>query len=376
MSHEGRVYTFDRVVRFTFNVGLLFGLVWFFRYLSDVLIPFAVALLLAYLINPLVLLVQKKVKNHTASIFISLFTVVFLAVLLILLILPLIVDEITQMGRILSEVVNNSTIAKRATDILPPDVWQALQEYAAREDIQGFFKTENFWKIVETIARKVLPGLWGLIAGAASLVIGLAGLFVIALYLIFLLKDYQIVSQGWKDLLPVAYRDIITGFVSEFDVAMNRYFRAQAAVASIVGVMFAVGFWLIGLPMGILLGLFIGLLNMVPYLQIIGLIPAFFLAIIHVLETGSSLWVVLGQTGLVFVIVQLIQDSVVSPRIMGKVTGLNPAMILLSLSIWGKLLGIFGLIIALPMTCLILAYYRSFLAKQEADVSLLTDEKE
>lgn len=376
MSHEGRVYTFDRVVRFTLNVGLLFGLVWFFRYLSDVLIPFAVALLLAYLINPLVLLVQKRVKNHTASVFISLFAVVMLAVLLIVLILPLIVDEITQMGRILSEVVNNSTIAKRATDILPPDLWQALQDYAAREDVQGFFKTENFWKIVETIARKVLPGVWGLITGAASLIIGLAGLFVIALYLIFLLKDYQIVSEGWKDLLPVAYRDAITGFVSEFDAAMNRYFRAQAAVASIVGVMFAVGFWLVGLPMGILLGLFIGLLNMVPYLQIIGLIPAFFLAIIHVLETGSSLWVVLGQTGLVFVIVQLIQDTVLSPRIMGKVTGLNPAMILLSLSIWGKLLGIFGLIIALPMTCLLLAYYRSFLARQEADVSSLTDEEE
>ena len=376
MLHEGRVYTFDRVVRFTLNVGLLFVLVWFFRYLSDVLIPFAVALLLAYLINPLVLLVQKRVKNHTASVFISLFAVVMLAVLLIVLILPLIVDEITQMGRILSEVVNNSTIAKRATDILPPDLWQALQDYAAREDVQGFFKTENFWKIVETIARKVLPGVWGLITGAASLIIGLAGLFVIALYLIFLLKDYQIVSEGWKDLLPVAYRDAITGFVSEFDAAMNRYFRAQAAVASIVGVMFAVGFWLVGLPMGILLGLFIGLLNMVPYLQIIGLIPAFFLAIIHVLETGSSLWVVLGQTGLVFVIVQLIQDTVLSPRIMGKVTGLNPAMILLSLSIWGKLLGIFGLIIALPMTCLLLAYYRSFLARQEADVSSLTDEEE
>jgi predicted PurR-regulated permease PerM len=376
MFQEGKAYTFDRVVRLTLNVGLLIVLVWFFRYLSDVLIPFAIALLLAYLINPLVLLVQKRVKSHTASVFISLFAVVILAVLLILLILPMIIDEITQMGRILSEVVNNSTIAKRASNILPPDLWQALQDYAAREDVQDFFKTENFWKIVETIARKVLPGVWGLITGAASLIIGLVGLFVIALYLIFLLKDYQIVSQGWKDLLPVAYRDVITDFVSEFDAAMNRYFRAQAAIASIVGVMFAVGFWLIGLPMGILLGLLIGLLNMVPYLQIIGLIPAFFLAIIYVLETGSSLWMVLGQTGLVFVVVQLIQDTIISPRIMGKVTGLNPAMILLSLSIWGKLMGIFGLIIALPMTCLLLAYYRSFLAREQSEVSSLTEEKE
>jgi predicted PurR-regulated permease PerM len=143
---------------------------------------------------------------------------------------------------------------------------------------------------------------------------------------------------------------------------MNRYFRGQAAVASIVGVLFATGFLIIGLPLGILLGLFIGLLNMVPYLQLIGLIPAFLLALIHALETGSSFWVILGLTGLIFVVVQIIQDAILVPRIMGRVTGLNPAMILLSLSIWGKLLGIFGLIIALPMTFLILAYYRRFLA--------------
>ena len=117
--------------------------------------------------------------------------------------------------------------------------------------------------------------------------------------------------------------------------------------------------------MAILLGLFIGLLNMVPYLQIIGLIPAFLLALVHALDTGGSLWTMLALTGLVFVVAQIIQDAILTPRIMGKEMGLSPAMILLSLSIWGKLLGIFGLIIALPMTCLLVAYYRRFLTRAE-----------
>jgi predicted PurR-regulated permease PerM len=177
--------------------------------------------------------------------------------------------------------------------------------------------------------------------------------------------DYEKVREGWKELLPPGSRDKITGFVSDFDSAMNRYFRAQALVAAIVGIFFALGFTLIGLPMGILLGLFIGLLNMVPYLQIIGLIPAVLLALVHALETGGSFWIILALTLLVFVVVQIIQDALLVPRIMGKVTGLNPAMILLSLSIWGKLLGMFGLLIALPMTCLLLAYYRRFLARSE-----------
>jgi predicted PurR-regulated permease PerM len=143
---------------------------------------------------------------------------------------------------------------------------------------------------------------------------------------------------------------------------MSQYFRGQTSVAFICGVLFSVGFVLVGLPLGVLLGMFVGLLNMVPYLQIIGFIPAFMLAVVHALESDIGIWAALGMTAGVFAVVQLIQDAILVPKIMGKVTGLNPAMIMLSLSIWGKLLGLLGLIIALPMTYLLLIYYRRFLA--------------
>ena len=375
MFLDSKPYTLDRLIRIGITVGLLCGLVWLLGYLTDVLIPFAVALLLAYLINPLVLLVQKKVTNRVAAVFISLFAILAFVVFLAWLLIPIVVNEVAHMGRILSEVVTKSDLADRAAKLLPPDLWQAVKDYAARKEVQDFFRTDNFWKIAETVARKILPGVWGLITGTASFIMGLVGLAVIGLYLVFLLFDYQKVRQGWKDLLPPAHREGVVAFVGDFDSAMNRYFRAQAAVASIVGVLFAMGFCLIGLPMGILLGLFIGLLNMVPYLQIIGLIPAFMLAFVHALETGSSLWVVLGLTGLIFVVIQIIQDAVLVPKIMGRVTGLSPAMILLSISIWGKLLGIFGLLIALPMTCLLLAYYRRFLVSAKARDSTIPDQR-
>jgi predicted PurR-regulated permease PerM len=271
------------------------------------------------------------------------------------------------MGRILSEVATNSALAERASELLPSGLWEAIQDYATRKEIRDLFNTENIWKLAETVARKFLPGVWGLITGTASFIMGLVGLFVIALYLIFILLDYQKISSSWGDLIPAAYREGIKEFAKEFERAMNRYFRAQAVVASIVGILFAIGFTIIDLPMGILLGLFVGLLNMVPYLQIIGLIPAFLLALVQALEVGSGLWVALGLTGLVFLVVQIIQDTLLTPRIMGKLTGLNPAMILLSLSVWGKLLGFLGLIIALPMTCLFLAYYRRFIISDPSE---------
>lgn len=365
MILDNRAFTFDRVIRIGITVGILWGLIWLMGYLSDVLIPFAVALLLAYLINPLVLLVQKKVKSRPAAVFMSLFVVTAAVIVLVWLISPMVAKEVRHMSRILSAVVNNSTVAERAAQYLPPDLWQAFQDFAARNEVQEFFKTENFWRIVESVVRKILPGVWGLIAGTASFILGIVGIAIIGLYLVFLLIDYQRVSESWKDLIPPAYREGIIFFVREFDEAMNRYFRAQALVASIVGVIFASGFWLIGLPMAILLGLLIGLLNMVPYLQMIGIIPAVLLALVHALETGANFWFVLGLTGLVFAVAQIVQDAFLVPKIMGDVTGLSPAAILLSLSIWGKLLGIFGLLIALPMTCLLLAYYQRLLAASQ-----------
>jgi len=354
---EAKPYTFDRVVRILLSVFVLAGLIWLVGYLSDVLIPFALALLLAYLTNPLVSLIQKKISNRAAAVFISLLLIVVLAVVLGWFIIPMIAGEIVQMGRIVTDLVNNSDLAEKASQQLPPDLWQVIKNFFARTEIKEFFKDVNIWKILKTVAQKVLPGVWGLVTGTASFFAWLIGFFIIGLYFIFLLLDYEAV-RGWKELVPRAYRESVVGLVDDFESAMSNYFRGQAAVASICGALFAIGFALIGLPLGILLGLFVGLLNMVPYLQIIGLIPAGLLAIMHAVQSGVNVWMVLGLTGLVFVVVQIIQDVILVPRIMGKVTGLNPAMIMLSLSIWGKLLGLLGMIIALPVTYLLLVYYR------------------
>ncbi len=354
---DTRPYTFDRVVRILVSVGLLAGLIWLADYLSDVLIPFAIALLLAYLTNPLVTLVQRKIPSRAAAVAVSLLGVIALALLLVWFLIPLIAGEIVQMGRMVTDLVNSSDLADRASKQLPPDLWQVIKRFFERPEIKNFFKDIDIWKIGKAVAQKVLPGVWGLITGAASFFVGLVGLFVIGLYFIFLLLDYETV-RGWKELVPPAHRDSIVGFVDDFESAMSSYFRGQAAVASLCGILFAIGFALVGLPLGILLGLFIGLLNMVPYLQLIGLLPAGLLALMHAVESGINIWMVLGLTGLVFVVVQIIQDVILVPRIMGKVTGLNPAMMMLSLSIWGKLLGLLGMIIALPMTYLLLVYYR------------------
>ena len=112
------------------------------------------------------------------------------------------------------------------------------------------------------------------------------------------------------------------------------------------------------MPIG--LGIFIGVISFVPYLQLIGFLPALVLALLKTFDSGESFWWMMGSVVLVYCVVQVIQDAVVTPKVMGHIMGLSPAVILLSLSIWGYLLGVIGLIIALPATTLLLAYYRRF----------------
>jgi predicted PurR-regulated permease PerM len=366
MLFDSKPFTFDRVVRVAFWAGLVGGIVWLLGYLSDVLIPFAVALLMAYLLNPLVMVIQKRVRSRPLAVTLTLLLLALLLSVLLWFLLPRITVELVQMGRFASSLVERTSVAEEASRRLPPVLWQSMQDWAARSDLPALLAGENMLRVVEEVAQKLIPWMWSLLSGTASFFVGLLGLTVIALYFVFLLLDYPKIRQGWRELLPEAWRGEAVAFVEEFETAMSRYFRAQAAVAALVGVLFAVGFALIGLPMGIVLGLFIGLLNMIPYLQLLALPPALLLALFHALETGDSFLTMLGLTILVFVVVQIIQDALLVPRIMGKVTGLNPAMILLSLSIWGKLLGLFGLLIALPITCLLLAYYRRLLVKTTA----------
>ena len=166
-------------------------------------------------------------------------------------------------------------------------------------------------------------------------------------------------------MLTMKYREMSVRIVNDVKEGMNKYFRGQALVAFLVGILFSIGFLIIDFPLAIGFGLFIGLLNMVPYLQLVALVPTILLSLLKAADTGSNFWWILAGALLVFCIVQVIQDAIIVPKIMGKITGLNPAIILLSLSIWGALMGIVGMIIALPCTTIILSYYKRYIKKQE-----------
>jgi predicted PurR-regulated permease PerM len=217
---------------------------------------------------------------------------------------------------------------------------------------------------IDTV-KSAIPKVWAVLSQSFSIVSSVFSLTMVALYTLFILLDYEEITKGWPQLLPRRYRPFAKHLVADVEEGMNKYFRGQALVAFCVGVLFSIGFLIIDFPLAIALGMFIGLLNMVPYLQLVGLIPTVILAIVKAADTGQNFWFILLMALVVFAVVQIIQDTFLTPKIMGHVTGLNSAIILLSLSIWGSLLGILGMIIALPMTTLLINYYQKYFIQQK-----------
>jgi predicted PurR-regulated permease PerM len=208
-----------------------------------------------------------------------------------------------------------------------------------------------------------VPKIWAVISQSISIVNSLFSVTMVFLYTLFILLDYEKISTGWVELLPLRYRRFAVHLVDDIRQGMDLYFRGQACVALSVGVLFSIGFLIIDFPMAVGLGMFIGLLNMVPYLQLLGFIPTILLAVVKAADTGESFWMIILMALAVFAVVQIIQDTILTPKIMGRVMGMNSAIILLSLSIWGSLLGIMGMVIALPATTLLMTYYQKYIVK-------------
>lgn len=352
-------YTLDRTVRLCINIAIAVALFFITKQLSGVLLPFVVSWFLAYLIHPIVNFFQYKcrIKNRAASVIITLIILVILLSLIVFALGKPVSNEIAKMTDIVTAYISGLD----AKTILP-DAWEdAIRRWLSEIDYMQYLTIGN----IESVIEKISPYVGGILGGSVSFVSSLFVIFVGFLYLIFILIDYEQINSGLVEYIPTKYRDTISGIKQDLENGMNKYFRGQALIATCVGILFSIGFLIMGLPLAIVVGLFIGLLNMVPYLQVVGIPVCMLLGVLQSAATGTAYWIILLEIAAVFIVVQSIQDMVLTPLIMGKTIGMKPAVMLLALSIWGSLFGVAGMIIALPMTTVMISYYKRFIISQD-----------
>lgn len=351
-----KVITFDRFVRMA-GIGLLIAAIFcLINYLSSVLIPFFVAWLLAYLLYPIVKFVENKlhVRIRALSIIITMIFVVSVVSLIVYLIIPPMIDQFQKLYVILSHWVHETTHTNSISEWLS----QVLTENHQR--IEAFFKSPDFTAMLKSAA----PKFFNVLSQTASIILSIVASLITLLYMFFILMDYEYLTANWIRIFPPKVRPFWNELMNDVERELNNYIRGQSAVAACMGVMFCVGFSLLDFPMAIGLGILIGIMDLVPYLHTFALIPTAFLAMLKAADTGQNFWVIFGLAVGLFAVVQIITDMIVTPKIMGKAMGLNPAVLLLSLSVWGTILGFIGLIVALPLTTIIIAYWQRYVTRE------------
>lgn len=346
--------TLGRFLRIMLVLIVLGITYWTLNSLSSVLLPFAVAWLFAYLLYPMVKFVQYRLrfKFRILSILAVMVAVVGVFFALFMLIVPSIVSELALFKDIflsfLSSNIKNPTI--------PPVIANYLRDIASDGGVVQLLQSSG----VQDLAKELMNQVQSLLVGTVNAFGSLFGFFVTLLYMFFLLIDYEHLANEWIVYLPVRWRGAATKLSADLINGMNQYFRGQALVAFSVGVLFSIGFVIIDFPVAIGFGIFIGALNLVPYLQLISLAPMLVLAMLKAANTGENFWIILLGALVVLAVVQVIQDAFLVPYFVGRRMNLHPALILLSLSVWGKLLGFLGLIMALPLTTLLLGYLKRY----------------
>jgi predicted PurR-regulated permease PerM len=344
-----RPFTLNRLVHLLGVLVVLAALVWLLYYLSAALVPFFIALLLAYIMDPWVSRVQRLVKNRAAAVMLTLFVVVAVVAGFFMITGPMVAREVQHFARLMAEQLPGWIHLAQDTPWI-----QELLKQASAIDVEQYLTGENLMNV----AKKTLPGFWQGLSSVFGWLLGLVGVFTTLIYLIFILIDEEDMKANWHTWIPPKYRDRVSGVVEDVERSMNLYFRGQLKIALILSVIYIIGFSIVGLPMALVLGLVAGMLSLIPYFALLSVLPVMLSAGLLALDQGGSFWPPMIGALIVYAIAQGLEGLVLTPRIQGKNTGLRPEYILLALSVWGSLLGVVGMIIALPLTTVILSYYK------------------
>lgn len=351
-NQNSTFWNIDRIMRLIIGIAIAAGVIFLINYLRDVLLPFFVACFISYLLQPLVEF-NRRITHEKGRLFssiLSLLEVILVVGGIVYLFLPHVIGELDMLSRTIHEV----TSGKRPLPAELVNIVDWVQRYVNPTDIKDMLGEMH----LSTIITKGTS----LLNESISVIIGVLGWALTIIYVLFILIDYPQIVRGFKLIIPHKYRSRALVVVHDVQVSMNHYFRGQGVVALCAAVFYCIGFSIIGLPLAIPLGILVGLLYMIPYFQYVTLIPVAIICGIYSLNGSESFLVLFGKSLLVYVVSQSICDYIITPHIMGKEMGLNPAVILLSLSVWGSLMGIIGMIIALPATSLIMAYYERYIS--------------
>ncbi len=324
-------------------------------FFSGVLWPIAVAGVLALILRPFVHTLERRFKLRRLTSVILLYGLVVLATAgALLLLLPPLIGQLIDFINYLPELWEKSFAYVQAHY---PDWIRVVQRYlenpTVREALEGIAAESK------SLFAHAVPSLKAAFGGVLQLGAFLTHLAIIPVYLFFFLLLRDAPSRDLArnlTFLRTNVRNDVVFLANEFVSIVEAFFRGQLLIGICMGVLFAIGFTVIGLKFGLVIGLALGVMNIVPYL---GTILGFIITIPLAFFQPEGGWQLVGLLILVNAVVQAVEGWFLTPKIMGKQTGLHPAVIIFAVFFWGTAFGgVLGMLLAVPLTAFFVTAWR------------------
>lgn len=331
-------------------------LIWILYELSNILLPFIIAFLFAYIFNPLITYFENKhIKRWLSSILVILILIIIGASVMIL-ILPAAFNQLNNLILIITDLTRDLVNHIKDGSIF---VW--LEKYGIPTNLSREVLTAQLTPRLEFLLKNFLGSFMNFISNITGVISQIINLLIVPFLTFYLLKDFVKLKSLVKSAIPEANRTIAIEYYKRLDNLIGRYLRGAILVAFIHGILTATLLWIFGIKYSLVLGLIAGILSFIPY---IGLFVSLSLSLFIALFSGDPVWLKVLFVLITFAILQILETSIISPNILGKQVGLHPVILILCLLVFGYFLGFVGLLIAVPSTALILMSANFYLEKK------------
>jgi predicted PurR-regulated permease PerM len=307
--------------------------------LYDSLLPLFIAFGMAYAFNPLVDALHKRGVARSLAAIALLIVVIGSLVLLLIHVIPLLIEQIHDFAQHFPDFVSTalqrlSSVADRYGIGLPVErdaLIEKLRERVNRMSMTGL--------------SPVLAATGHMIAGAGSVILSILNIFIVPVFFFYFLRDFPSMRRTVLGLVPPRHQALARSFYRRFDAVLSGYIRGQLLVALILGCVFAIGLFAIGIKFGVVIGLAAGLLNVIPYVgQATGLVLSLIMALVDYRGAGPLIAV-----PILFGVANFLEGNFITPRIVGNKVGLTPIWSIISLIVGGELAGFGGILVAIPV---------------------------
>ena len=316
-------------------------------FLAPVLTPFALSALFAYLGNPLVERLQSRRISRTTAVVIVFLLMTLAVALLLAIIIPALIDQARSVPGYIDAL--HAWYDRVAAPWLQSEFNFTL---TALDPGRAFASLRAH---LDDIGRFVPKLLGGLTTSGAAVMAWVANLLLIPLITFYLMRDWTHMVERLHRLVPRPLEPTVTRLVRESDLVLGSFLRGQMSVVLALAAMYATGLSLAGLKFGMLIGIVAGLVSFVPYLgPVIGIGGGLISAIV----TGGDIWVNVALVLAVFMVGQLIESFLLTPKLVGESIGLHPVAVIFAVLAGGQLFGFFGVLLALPASAVIVVVLR------------------